>query len=84
MLWEKQRLLGLPQNKLKTDICTQWNNSSEMVYFLEQKTAEEATLRLKVSKRENMQMISNCDFFFTAKITERRTKPVRTTTAIDV
>ncbi|XP_059910907.1 uncharacterized protein LOC132459985 [Gadus macrocephalus] len=44
-LGEKQKLLGLPCHKLKTDVSTRWNSAFEMVdRFLEQQPAICATL----------------------------------------
>lgn len=44
-LEEKQILLGLPKNKLKTDVSTRWNSAYEMVdRFLEQQPAVCAAL----------------------------------------
>ncbi|XP_070400355.1 E3 SUMO-protein ligase ZBED1-like isoform X1 [Nothobranchius furzeri] len=45
LLEENQKLLGLKQHKLKTDVCTRWNSAYKMTErFLEQQPAIAATL----------------------------------------
>ncbi|XP_070400496.1 E3 SUMO-protein ligase ZBED1-like [Nothobranchius furzeri] len=55
LLEENQKLLGIKQHKLKTDVCTRWNSAYEMTeHFLEQQPAIAATLLSpQLRKKEN-------------------------------
>uniref|UniRef100_A0A671QLV8 HAT C-terminal dimerisation domain-containing protein n=1 Tax=Sinocyclocheilus anshuiensis TaxID=1608454 RepID=A0A671QLV8_9TELE len=53
VLHEKQKLLGLPEHKLMTDVCTRWNSAHDMLErFVEQQPAIWAAL-LSAEEQKN-------------------------------
>lgn len=48
----KQKLLGIPEHKLKQDVSTRWNNSFDMLErFLEQQAAVCASLLDRILRK---------------------------------
>ncbi|MCI4390736.1 hypothetical protein PGIGA_G00126140 [Pangasianodon gigas] len=84
VLKEKQRLLGIPEHKLKQDVITRWNSSFDMLErFLEQQAAVCASLMdKKLRKLANYLHTLNENDITVAEDMVKLLAPVKTATTI--
>ncbi len=84
VLKEKQRLLGIPEHKLKQDMITRWNSSFDMLErFLEQQAAVCASLLDKKLRKPSNDMHNlNENYITVAEDMVKLLAPVKTATTI--